>query len=394
MGDSCMKGWKEYLIYEIGKVITGKTPSKNNPEDWGYDMPFVTPSDFNGYKKYAFNSERKLSQYGINRLCNKILPENSVLVTCIGSDMGKVVINKLKVITNQQINAIIPYTSIINNDFLYYKLISMYDTLRIFGSDGTAVPILNKNDFENLPILLPPLEEQRTIAEVLSSLDDKIDLLHRQNKTLEAMAETLFRQWFVEPCKNGLPEGWREGKLSKEFTIIMGQSPVGISYNENNIGVPMFQGNADFDFRFPKERIYTTKPIRFAEPYDTLISVRAPVGEQNMVLVKCCIGRGLAAIRHTKNKAYYTYTYFKIRSLMNQIKQFNDDGTVFGSIGKTELEALDVIIPPNEVVINFEEKAKPINDKIIKNCIQIRTLEKLRDTLLPKLMNGEIRIKI
>ena len=102
---------------------------------------------------------------------------------------------------------------------------------------------------------------------MLSSLDDKIDLLHRQNKTLEAMAEALFRQWFVEPCK----DGWRggEGKIPDEFAFTMGQSPVGISFNEDSVGVPMFQGNADFSFRFPSERVYTTEPTRFAEPLDT-----------------------------------------------------------------------------------------------------------------------------
>ena len=203
-----MTEWKEYKLGEIGTVITGKTPSARNPEDWGDNMLFITPSDYRNYRKYATNSERKLSKVGIDRFEKKILPANSILVTCIGSDMGKVVMNRELCITNQQINAIVPNTSV-NNDFLYYRLISIYDTLRILGGDGTAVPIVNKSDFENIRIELPPLPEQIRIASILSSLDDKIDLLHRENKTLEAMAETLFRQWFIEEAK----EDWEEGKL-------------------------------------------------------------------------------------------------------------------------------------------------------------------------------------
>ena len=192
-----MSEWKEYKLGELGTVITGKTPSSRNPEDWGEGMLFITPSDYRNYRKYANDSERKLSTIGIERLKTKVLPPKSVLVTCIGSDMGKVVMNDAHCITNQQINAIIPHTNI-DNDFLYYTLVSIYDTLRIFGGDGTAVPIVNKNDFENINVEIPKdIDEQIRIASILSSLDDKIDLLNRENATLEAMAETLFRQWFI-----------------------------------------------------------------------------------------------------------------------------------------------------------------------------------------------------
>src|SRR5690606_5203237 len=127
----------------------------------------------------------------------------------IGSDMGKAVMNAVPCVTNQQINAIIPDENAVNPDFLYYLAIDLYDTFKSLGGDGTAVPILNKSDFEKIDILLPRLPEQKAIAAVLSSLDDKIDLLHRQNKTLEAMAETLFRQWFVEEVE----EDWEDCEL-------------------------------------------------------------------------------------------------------------------------------------------------------------------------------------
>lgn len=254
---------------------------------------------------------------------------------------------------------------------------------------GSLIPHFKKGDFDDLQIPCVAPETQKYIGDQYFDITLKIDLLHRQNQTLEAMTETLFRQWFVEEAQ----EDWGEGKLGDEFDFIMGQSPLGSSFNEDGVGVPMFQGNADFEFRFPKERIYTTEPTRFAQRFDTLISVRAPVGAQNMAHKKCCIGRGVAAFRYKANNDFYTYTYFKLHSLMGEIKKFNDEGTVFGSISKSDFDALESTISPPELVVEFEKKAKPINDKVIANCAQIKTLEKLRDTLLPKLMSGEVRVR-
>ncbi|MCK0507478.1 restriction endonuclease subunit S [Aromatoleum anaerobium] len=269
--------------------------------------------------------------------------------------------------------------------FIFYYLKSL--DLGVYDV-GSSNPTLNRNHVHLLPASVPSPTEQEVIAAVLSSLDNKIDLLHRQNKTLEAMAETLFRQWLDE----GSGEDAREGTLGDEFDFTMGQSPSGNSFNEDGIGVPMFQGNADFGFRFPKERIYTSEPTRFANPLDTLISVRAPVGAQNMAKTKCCIGRGVAAFRYKRDNSYYTYTYFKLRSLMSDIRQFDDEGTVFGSISKSDFHALSITISADGLVDKFESEAKQINDKVIFNCQQIDTLETLRDGLLPRLMSGEVRV--
>jgi type I restriction enzyme, S subunit len=255
---------------------------------------------------------------------------------------------------------------------------------------GSAQPGANAKQLGSFEILLPPFETQKAIASVLSGLDDKIDLLHRQNKTLEQMAEALFRQWFVVEAS----EEWEVGKLGDEFDFTMGASPPGKSYNENGMGIPMYQGNADFGFRFPKNRVFTTEPKRFAEKYDTLISVRAPVGEQNMAIERCCIGRGVSAFRYEHDNSFYTYTYYKMKSLMDDIKQFNETGTVFGSISKSDFENIEIYIPDKQTVSRFQYEAKPIDDKVILNTKQIHTLEKLRDTLLPKLMRGEVKIEM
>ncbi|MBA7673778.1 hypothetical protein ES703_81982 [subsurface metagenome] len=251
--------------------------------------------------------------------------------------------------------------------FLFYLFANQdFVDLAYSGSSGTKMPRADWKFMKDTVWLIPSdIEEQKAIASVLSSLDDKIDLLQCQNKTLEAMAETLFRQWFVEEAQ----ADWEEGKIPDEFDYSMGVSPPGESYNEAGDGIPMFQGNADFEFRFPKRRIFTTAPKRFAEKYDTLISVRAPVGAQNMANEKCCIGRGVSAFRYRRNNTYYTYTYLKLKSLMKEIQSFNDTGTVFGSISKSDFEAFEIVIPPSELVDRYQAEVKPIDDKVIANTI-------------------------
>lgn len=281
--------------------------------------------------------------------------------------------------------------SIVFPDFLFTWISSNIGKQKLDEvSIGSTQAALTISGLKTIEILLPDLNTQTAIASILSCLDDKIDLLHRQNTTLEKMAETLFRQWFVEEAQ----EDWETGKLVDEFDFTMGASPPGESYNEVGNGIPMYQGNADFGFRFPTNRVFTIDPKRFAEKFDTLVSVRAPVGEQNMANERCCIGRGVAAFRFKKDNLFYTYTYYKMKSLMDDIKQFNETGTVFGSISKSDFENIEIVIPDMISIQKFQKEARPIDDKIITNTIQIHSLNALRDALLPKLMSGEVRMEI
>lgn len=282
--------------------------------------------------------------------------------------------------------------NISDTDFVFY--LSRWNEVRDFAEsnfEGTSgrqrVP---KEVFDKLSLELPNLSEQRAIASILSSLDDKIDLLHRQNQTLEALAETLFRQWFVEEAD----EDWEMGTIEDEFEFTMGQSPSGESFNEIGNGMIFYQGRTDFGFRFPVPRVYTTEPVRLAKKFDTLVSVRAPVGDMNMAIENCCLGRGVAAFRYKQDNSFSAYTYYKLRSLMDQVKQFEDSGTVFGSIGKDDFKKLENVLPTTYLVRKFQEEVGPIDFKIYENTQQIRTLTQLRDTLLPKLMSGEVRVKV
>ncbi|GAI80971.1 unnamed protein product, partial [marine sediment metagenome] len=255
MSESVNSGWKEYELREVGVVVTGKTPSSKNPDDFGNDIPFVTPTDYSNYHKEVSFADRLLSSIGANKLRSKILPPKSVMVTCIGSDMGKVAINTIPLITNQQINSIISDIKVVDPNFLYYKLVESYDVLRSYGLAGTAVPIVNKTDFEGIEILLPPLPEQRAIAGVLSSLDDKIDLLRRQNKTLEGMAEALFRKWFIEEAD----DSWQSGRLEDYLITELGGTPSTSKPEYWNGDIPWINSGEVNNFRIFQATKYITE---------------------------------------------------------------------------------------------------------------------------------------
>lgn len=274
---------------------------------------------------------------------------------------------------------------------------------------GSAQSGANAKVFAGFPLLLPPLPEQKAIAAVLSSLDDKIELLRNQNMTLERVAHAIFKEWFVEfnfPDKNGkpykarggkmvdselgpIPEGWKAGLLSQEFKIIMGQSPPGSSYNTVGVGMKFFQGVTEFGFRFPGVRLYTTEPKKVAERFDVLVSVRAPVGQINVVPDRLCIGRGLAAVRSD----HQSYALYKIMSLQERIARFESEGTVFGAITKDGMENLQVVVPDVAAVQAADEALGTVDAKIFRNHQEAITLVGIRDALLPKLISGQLRVE-
>jgi len=200
----------------------------------------------------------------------------------------------------------------------------------------------------------------------------------------------LFPARLVDSELGEIPEGWEVGCVDDEFDLTMGQSPPGETYNEAGEGLPFYQGRTDFGFRFPTRRVYCTAPTRLAKAGDTLISVRAPVGDINMASEGCAIGRGVAAARHKTGSCSYSYQF--IRSLKDVFDRFEAEGTVFGSIGKKDFHAIRCLIPPRRLVGEYERGMSVVDDRLELIEGESSTLAALRDTLLPKLISGEVRV--
>ena len=258
---------------------------------------------------------------------------------------------------------------------------------RTFLTSGSVqVNIAKRNVIEQIPLMLPKIEIQRKIVEILNSIDNKIEENEEINNNLEQQAQAIYQQMFIDNASSD----WTEGTLGDIADITMGQSPSGSSYNEDGNGTIFFQGRAEFSFRFPTVRLYTTEPKRMACANDTLMNVRAPVGDLNVAHTDCCIGRGLAAI-HSKNnhQSFVLYTMF---SLKKQLDVFNGEGTVFGSINRNSLNEMPILIPSGEKLDEFEALVSPMDAAIRNNYDEICRLEQLRDSLLPQLMSGELDV--
>ena len=309
-------------------------------------------------------------------------------------------------------------TPSLDGGFLRYLIGSQEFTNYILDiTTGTAVPHISGRDILAYEFELPKLERQREIASILGALDDKIELNRRMSATLENMARSLYRSWFVDfdpvhakmegrqPAfmdeataalfpdrlgEDGLPEGWELGSVADVFNVVMGQSPPGNTYNEDGEGLPFYQGRTDFGFRFPTRRKFCSAPKRIAAKDCVLLSVRAPVGDLNRAWEECCIGRGVASLSEKSGRN--TYGYEAIWALSEDLKSYESEGTVFGSINKKQLSDLKLVIPTEDLQDAFETLTKPMDDQVRNITANNQTLAALRDSLLPKLMSGELRV--
>lgn len=295
-----------------------------------------------------------------------------------------------------------------------------WNEINRFLNVGAVFDSLRCADVPRFELLLPPPDEQRAIASVLGSLDDKIELNRRMNRTLEQMAAAIFKAWFVDfdpvrakangaPAFPGMPQpaydalpttfqdsplgpipkGWEVKLLKDAVRLTMGQSPKSEFYNDTGDGLPFHQGVTNYGERFPIHKQFCTVDNRIAEPGDILFSVRAPVGRINVADEKLIVGRGLAAIRHHEN-----WQSLLLYALKHQFAEEDSigDGTIFKAVTKKDMENIRLIQPAPDIGKAYEQIASTMDQQIGINDRESRTLAETRDALLPKLLNGEIRI--
>jgi type I restriction enzyme S subunit len=325
---------------------------------------------------------------------------NDLIISCSGT-VGKVSIIKEsdpKGIISQALLILRPDISKIDPKYLFYFLSSKHGfELITQSSHGTVqVNIAEKKIVQNIPILLPPLHEQKAIAEVLSSIDDKIELLHRQNKTLEEMAMTLFRQWFIGPTEDGLPDGWEEKKLKDIYIFEKGIEPGSKNYLETpDIDTVRFIRVGDMLDN--KADVYIKKALAgnsICNFDDLLVSFDGTVGRVSFGLVGCYSSgiRKIYSKDEIYNKLWVKHQIFISEEIQDEINMHAEGTTILHA--SSSIDYLSFAFPSKEKIEEYDKFFDPIYKKMLHNKAQIQTLEKLRDTLLPKLMSGEIRVKI
>lgn len=283
---------------------------------------------------------------------------------------------------------------------------SEFDREACFHAVGGVRGSLEWEDFENLELPIPTIEKQREIVAEYNIIQNRIQLNQELIQKLEETAQTIYKQWFVDfefPDENGqpykssggemvesemgdIPKGWEVSKLSDIAIIIMGQSPDGETYNKDGNGMIFYQGRTDFGYRFPDITTYTTFPKKKALKNDILISVRAPVGDLNITVEECSIGRGIGALR--SRLKCNSHLFYVLQKLKIQFDISDGEGTIFGSINKDELHNMKVIY--SEIMIQkFEKIVSPIDNAIKNYCFENQKLTELKDLLLSRLATVE-----
>lgn len=383
-----MVNMEQRYLREIADIQTGPFGCQLHKEDYvDVGTPIVTVEHL-GKRIFTEQNLPHVSEQDRNRLCKYVLQTGDIVFSRVGS------VDRCSFVDLEHDGWMfsgrclrVRPTKEINSLYLYY-FFCLERTKKFVRNItvGATMPSINTKLLGEVEIALPPIDAQVRIASILSAVDTKIEMNEKINDNLEKQAQTLYQQMFTD---NPNPD-WVVGSLSNIANITMGQSPSGSSYNKDSIGTIFFQGRAEFGFRFPTVRLYTTEPKRMAYENDILMSVRAPVGDLNVAHTDCCIGRGLAAI-HSRfdHQSFVLYTMF---SLKKQLDVFNGEGTVFGSINSTSLSDMPILIPTDDTIEEFERIVAPMDATIRNNYDEICRLQKIRNSLLPRLMSGKLDV--
>jgi len=386
-------GWRWTQLTDVARLETGHTPSRKHPEYWGGDIPWIGIKDATkNHGSVIYDTIQHTNELGIMNSSARILPAATVCLSRTAS-VGYIVVMGRPMATSQDfVNWVC--TAELSSDFLKYVLLAEGDSFLRFAS-GTTHQTIYFPEVKAFHIALPPLPEQKAIAAVLSSLDDKIDLLHRQNKTLEAMAQTLFRQWFVEEAD----DSWEEGRLSDiaEFNPLY-------QLRKHQPSPYLEMSNVNENSFHPKTWINRefSSGMKFVNG-DTLLARITPCLENG----KTCFVSFLAENQIGWGSTEFIVIRMKppfhpfLSYLIAKNKEFRSHAinSMSGTSGRQRAQAslvseFAVAIPEGDRINQLNKLSDAFLKKLHYNFVQIQTLSKLRDTLLPKLMSGEIKVAI
>lgn len=411
--------WHEMELESIGTVITGRTPSTARSEYFGGDIPFITPTDMDG-RRFISTTNRYLSEEGKDAVANAVIPAGAIVVSCIGSDMGKSAIAGRTSVTNQQINSLIvsaPHSTL----FVYYNLSSRRDEIRGMAA-GSAQPILNKSSFSRIRLRLPPPREQQAIAVVLSALDDKIEQNRRIARALEELARAMFKAWFVdfEPVKakaagatgfpgmppaafaalpdrltysplGPVPEGWDTPAISeilKQSSERVGTASVP-AYSSTNDGLRPRdeQFKKDLAKSFAKNLLIRSGDLVFGNSREILNFgvMYESVGSVSQVY---------KVFRPHSEVVTPRYIEMMIRECSGFYRQIIRSTTRDnqGIMADFFLQ-LPLLVPPQEFRDAYAAVEKPVREMIDHLQAESAKFAALRDYLLPRLLSGQVRVR-
>ena len=401
-----MEEWKEYKIGDVcSKVCSGGTPSSKHTEYYDGDIPWLNTKEINFNRIYS--TEKCITEEGLNNSSAKWIEENSVIVAMYGATAGKAAIAKIPLTTNQACCNLTINSSLADYNFVYYHLCNKFTGLASLANGG-AQQNLNAQIIKEFPIPLPSLNEQRKIASILKSLDDKIEVNRKINENLEQQAQALFKSWFVdfEPFKNGefveselgmIPKGWRVEVLGDVCKCILGGTPSRNKEEYWNGNIAWINSGEVNEFRIVKPSEYITEEglkhsaTKLLPKKTTVLAITgATLGQVSLLEIDSCANQSVIGVLENDNIPYefiYPLINVKITELCSHMT-----GGAQQHINKNNVEQLNIVLPSENVMTEYKEKTKSIYSQITNCCFESRRLAELRDTLLPKLMSGELKV--
>ena len=388
-----MSEWKDVNLQDVTTILGDGLHGTPNYDDDG-DYYFINGNNLRNGKIIVDERTRKASVEEYNKY-KKDLNHRTILVSINGTLGNIALYNNEKCFLGKSA-CYFNVRDDIDKLFIYYVVANRHfqNYIDIFAN-GTTIKNVSLRTMREYPFKLPPHPEQRAIAGVLSSLDDKIDLLHRQNETLEALAQTLFRQWFVEEAD----DDWEEKKLSFFGDIICGKTPSKkkpeyFGGDFPFIKIPDMRGNvfifdtadtlSESGMKSQKNKTLPAKSI--------CVSCIATVGLVAMNTISSQTNQQINSIIPKKPEHRY-FLFLHMRRATDLLKAMASGGTATLNLNTGNFSRINIDFPGENILLHFHNFIEPVFNKIFNNQSQIQTLEKLRDTLLPKLMSGEVRVR-
>lgn len=441
--------WTKKKISEIANIVGGGTPSTKDPENFNGEIPWLTPKDLSGYSfRYISHGERNISQKGYDSSNAKFVPKGSVLLTT-RAPVGYVAIASNPLTTNQGFHTLVLKDGY-HSEFVYYLLKGNTDYLRAHAT-GTTYGELSGSILGRLTFVFPPLPEQRAIAHILGTLDDKIELNRRMNETLEEMARALFKSWFVDfdPVRakaavrrehpewsnaqvsrtacptlkpeiaelfpdefenselGEIPKGWKVGKFGDCCTVKGGYAYKSKDFTDE--GFPLLRiKNINSDYTvdlydvvyMPEEIALKTKDFWLDDGDLVMAMTGATIGKFGLIANRYDAPNALLNQRVAKllpkieslREPWFQFISLLVTDVYEQIVNIGG-GSAQPNISSSQIESCQFIVPDDNSIIQFTDIIDPFMRKWLLNLKEKQTLASLRDTLLPKLISGELRMK-
>lgn len=403
-----MSNWKEYRLSDLIDIIGGGTPKTSISEYWNGNIPWLSVVDFGNQNKFVANTEKHITELGLNNSSTKILKSGQIIISARGT-VGELAVLRCDMAFNQSCYGLNAINSVCNNDFLYYLLKCKIEELKK-NAHGAVFDTITRATFETISAYIPDLPSQTIIAEILSSLDDKIELNTQINSELEALAQVLFKQWFVDfefPDENGLPykssggkmvdselgeipEVWSVDSIYKISDVINGAPFKSSLFNQEKKGLPLIRIR---DLKTYKPQFWTDeKHVKgtIIKPGDLIVGMDAEFRPHFWLGQNAWLNQRLCQFKSKKG-----YSRLFVREIIRpQLAFFENSsvGTTVIHLGKGDIDSFKSIIPTEKLLNEFEYVSEPIVENIVNNSIENESLKNLRDILLPKLISGELEV--